>query len=193
MRLLDHMGELRLSGRRRVRGFEYVGRNAYHVASVTRLQPLLVGELATSLSDEIRSASERLDFELLSFVVMPDHVHVLVQGRNDASDLVRFVQRFKQATGYAYKQATKESLWQWSFYDRIIRKDEHVDVIARYIIQNPERAGLVGPGERWPFAGGVLIEEAPVLDRRPSGAKAPPLLAATSTGVAEDHILRRNQ
>ena len=177
--LRDHMGELRLSGRRRLKEFEYVGRSAYHVASVTRLrQRLLVGEVAANIVQQIRAAAERTDFELLSFVVMPDHVHVLVQGRSDSSDLVRFVQRFKQATGFGYKQRTGEQLWQWSFYDRILRKDEDAAAIARYIVQNPERAGLVSVVGPWPYSGGVLVDEAPSLERTPSGAKAPPLLAA---------------
>jgi|CXWL01.1.fsa_nt_gi REP element-mobilizing transposase RayT len=177
MRLLAHIGELRPSGRRRLHGFEYIGRNAYHVASVTRLrQPLLVDGVASHAVEQIRAASIRTDFELLSFVVMPDHVHVLLVGRSDDSDLVRFVQRFKQQTGYAYKKATQEALWQSSYYDRIVRQDEDVAAMARYIAQNPERAGLIPPGAPWPYAGGVLVEEAPVVQRRPSGAKAPPLL-----------------
>jgi hypothetical protein len=80
-------------------------------------------------------------------------------------------------TGYAYKRATGDGLWQWSFYDRVIRREEDVSALARYIVENPRRAGLTQDGERWPFAGGALVEEAPALVPAPSGAKVPPLRA----------------
>ena len=185
MMLLDHMGELRLSGRRRLRGFEYVGKNAYHVASVTKQrEPLLIGQIAENVTEQIQVAADKLDFELLSFVVMADHVHILLVGRSDGSDLIRFVQQFKQLTGFAYKKTTGQSLWQWSFYDRVVRKDEDVSAMALYIAQNPERAGLIPPGIPWPHAGGVLVEAAPVLTRRPCGAKAPPLLDSGASSGA---------
>lgn len=177
MRLLDHAGELRLSERRRLKGFEYVDRNTYHVVTVTRLRlPLLVGDVARDAAEQIRVAAHRTDFELLSYEVMPDHVHILVAGRCDRSDLVKFVQRFKQMTGFPYKKRTGDQLWQWSFYDRIVRKNDDVVALARYIVENPERAGLVGAGGRWPHAGGVLVEEAAALSGASSGAEAPPLL-----------------
>ena len=157
----DLMGELHLSGRRRLRGFDYTGRNAYHIATVTCLRkPLLTEQVAAEVATQIRAAAEREDFELLAFIVMPDHVHVLVQGRSDGADLVRFVQRFKQMTGFAYKKRTGEPLWQWSFYDRIVRKEEDIAAMALYIVRNPERAGLVPVGATWPFAGGSLVEAA---------------------------------
>lgn len=167
-----------MSVRPRVKDFEYIGRNAYHVVTVTRVrQPLLVDDVATETVRLVRDTSEHMQFELLSFVVMPDHVHLLVQGRNDDSSLVRFVQRFKQLTGYAFQQRTGDELWQRSFYDRIVRKNDDVAAMARYIVQNPERVGLVQPGIRWPHAGGVLVDPEPAL--LPSGAEAPPLLEVT--------------
>jgi hypothetical protein len=48
--------------------------------------------------------------------------------------------------------------------------------MAWYIVRNPERAGLVPTGTPWPFAGGALVETAPVLAQTLSGAEAPPLL-----------------
>ncbi len=159
-RMLDHMGKPHLSGRRRLARFEYAGRNAYHVVCVTNFRGrVLVGDVAEHAVQHIRAAAEHTKFELLSFVVMPDHVHALVTGRSEASDLIRFVQRFKQQTGFAYKKATSEQLWQLSFYDRIVRKEDDVAAMARYIVENPERAGLVSGDERWAYVGGVLVEE----------------------------------
>ena len=173
----DLTGELRLSGRRRLKGFDYTGRNAYHVATVTRLRkPLLTEQVAAEVTIQIRAAAEREDFELLAFIVMPDHVHVLVQGQSDGADLIRFVQRFKQMTGFAFKKRTREQLWQWSFYDRIVRKEEDIAAMALYIVRNPERAVFVPGGARGPWAGGCGVE--PALPRffLPGAPDAPPLL-----------------
>jgi REP element-mobilizing transposase RayT len=172
------MGELRLSGRRRLEGFEYRGVHAYHVAMVANFRrSLLVGAVAARAQRQLLISSERHDFEILSYVVMPDHLHVLCSGQTDASDLVRCVQHFKQATGYEYKQAYGSQLWQQSFYDRIVRRDEDAHAMARYIVENPVRAGLVADPGAWPYAGGTLVqEEARRPNANTSGAKAPPLL-----------------
>jgi putative DNA methylase len=39
--------------------------------------------------------------------------------------------------------------WQREYYDRLIRNEEELDRALRYVIHNPEKAGL----ENWPWAG----------------------------------------
>ena len=80
----------------------------------------------------------------LAWVVMPDHVHWLFQ-LGEGMDLSAAVKRFKarsahRVNGYLHRQGT---LWQKAFYDHAVRKDEDVQGIARYIVANPLRAGLV--------------------------------------------------
>lgn len=48
---------------------------------------------------------------------MPDHVHFLVEGTSDASNLIRFVKAFKQSTGYACRTTVRGPLWEKSFTD----------------------------------------------------------------------------
>lgn len=55
---------------------------------------------------------------------MPDHVHFLCEGLSDASDLVRFVDAFKQRTAYEFKKTHGERLWQMRYYDHILRPKE---------------------------------------------------------------------
>jgi len=43
---------------------------------------------------------------------MPDHLHQLVHGRALTSDAKRFILLAKQYSGYYYKKAFKQRLWQ---------------------------------------------------------------------------------
>ena len=80
----------------------------------------------------------------LAWVVMPDHVHWLFQLTGQA-DLSAAVKRFKACSAHRVNEHLKRqgALWQKSFYDHALRKDEAVQGVARYIVANPLRAGLV--------------------------------------------------
>lgn len=72
------------------------------------------------------------------FVVMPDHVHWLV--KINKISLQQLVQRVKSLT----TKSIGFPIWQKGFYDQGIRSDESLISVARYIVANPLRAGLVG-------------------------------------------------
>lgn len=80
----------------------------------------------------------------LAWVIMPDHIHWLFQ-LGDGMDLSAAVKRFKarsarRVNDHLHRQG---ALWQKSFYDHALRDGEDVRGIARYIVANPLRAGLV--------------------------------------------------
>ena len=95
----------------------------------------------------------------LAWVVMPDHVHWLMQLGN--GNISRCVQAFKSRSSRALNlhRGSAGSLWQRGFYDRCIRSDESLLTQANYLIENPVRSGLATKaGEyphcwtRWPSA-----------------------------------------
>ncbi len=73
---------------------------------------------------------------------MPDHLHILTSG-DEKTDLIKFIKKFKQISGYNFKKATGLKLWQKSFHDHVVRKDEDLISITEYIFNNPVRKGLV--------------------------------------------------
>ena len=83
---------------------------------------------------------------------MPDHLHVLLHATSETADLQAFMKRFKQMTGFAYKQQMRQTLWQRGYHDRILRDDESSESIARYILENPIRAGLTTAWGEYPYA-----------------------------------------
>ena len=76
--------------------------------------------------------------QTLAFVVMPDHVHWLVQ-LNEGARLGEVVRRFKARVSLQLGT----SVWQRGFYDHALRKGEDLVGVARYVVANPVRAGLV--------------------------------------------------
>ena len=74
----------------------------------------------------------------LACVVMPDHLLWLVQ-LGEQQSLSKLVQSVKSISAHEIGQP----IWQQGFYDHALRKDEDIQSVARYIIANPLRAGLV--------------------------------------------------
>lgn len=74
----------------------------------------------------------------LAFVIMPDHIHWLMQltGSQSLSNVIKVIK------SKASVQLGKP-IWQSGYYDHALRKDEDIQTIARYIVANPIRAGLV--------------------------------------------------
>jgi hypothetical protein len=89
---------------------------------------------------------------------MPDHVHVVAYGTSLSSDFPTFVNHFKQTTGYACARRSGHRLWQPGFYDRILCDDESTEAVARYVLENPIRAGLTRALGEYPFAGSDLYD-----------------------------------
>ena len=75
---------------------------------------------------------------------MPDHAHLLVEGVAESSDLRRFAKTAKQHSRWAYARVHGRRLWQEGYYERVLREDDDMKQLARYILENPVRAGLVG-------------------------------------------------
>jgi REP element-mobilizing transposase RayT len=83
--------------------------------------------------------------DLMAVCVMPDHSHLLLAPVKE--NLVDLIGRWKSYTTHLIKaQERIEKLWQRSFYDHGLRKNEDLITVAEYIVSNPVRKGLV---ENW--------------------------------------------
>jgi len=94
------------------------------------------------------------------FLFMPDHFHLLIQGKGDDSNLLDFMKDFKQRSGYWLSdrslKAAATAKWQKDFYDHILRKDEDIKDQVTYILKNPIRRGLVNDWKEYPFKGSTI-------------------------------------
>lgn len=88
--------------------------------------------------------------ELDSFIIMPNHIHGIIiidnvvnedfrsQQTNKQSSLSSIIKGFKiGVTKWYRKNNSKESIWQKSFYDRVIRNERELYKIRKYILENP--------------------------------------------------------
>lgn len=75
-----------------------------------------------------------------SYVIMPDHIHLLLIIQNDPSGRPMAAptigQAINQMKGYVSKQIG-QSIWQKSFYDHIIRNNKDYEFHIKYIHENP--------------------------------------------------------
>jgi len=83
---------------------------------------------------------------------MPDHVHLLVEGTHDSSDLKRFAKMAKQRSGAAHAFAGDGRLWKEGYWEVLLRADDDPRRFARYIMLNPIRAGLTRTLGEYPHA-----------------------------------------
>ena len=139
----------------RIEGFSYLGPNRYFVTFCTfdRRDTFTDIALGRSVVRQFRRTSRRWKFALLAYCLMPDHAHLLVEGTSDTSDLRLFIKSAKQSSGQRFAAHLKQSLWQEGFYDRVLRADDDVKSVARYIIENPVRAGLARSPLDYPLCG----------------------------------------
>jgi REP element-mobilizing transposase RayT len=81
--------------------------------------------------------------ETLAWVLMPDHLHWLVELQS--VELGELMRRLKSGSSRAVKRATELEgpVWQPGYHDRALRRDEDLLSAARYVVANPLRAGLV--------------------------------------------------
>jgi putative transposase len=133
----------------------YLGFQRYFLTFCTagRRTPFTRAEIVSQTRDQILQDARDLSMEIVAYCFMPDHVHLLVEGCTEDADLLAFAHRTKQMTGYGYAQRCGERLWQPSFWDRVLRHDEAAISVARYMFDNPVRAGLVTSPKDYPFLG----------------------------------------
>jgi putative transposase len=111
---------------------------------------------------------------LHEFVVMPDHLHILLTPIRSIS-VERAVQFIKGGYSYRLRKEEKILVWQQSFTDHRIRDAEDYERHCGYVRLNPVRAGLVRDAGMYPFSSAGLAIR---LDEMPQGLKPGSLRSA---------------
>jgi REP element-mobilizing transposase RayT len=131
----------------------------WHITAPTRdRRPLLRDpKMAAAVVDAYRFQCDRASADLLLYCVIPDHVHALIAIHQ--GDLVSIMRNVNSWTTRIWAQLSGDKhLWQGSFHDHGVRRTEKMDEVVKYILENPQVAGLVGDWRDYPWIGGSLIE-----------------------------------
>ena len=109
-------------------------------------------EIASMVAQSIIETETRFHrYELHAFVVMPNHVHLLVTSQTPLSKWLRSLKGYTGHEALRILNQSGKTFWQDESYDHIIRNDEEFANTRRYIEWNPVKAGLAAsPAEfRW--------------------------------------------
>ena len=126
----------------------------YHTVSTTRdRQPIfadpVAAEVVISCLDHVREDKAFV----LAFALMPDHMHLVLVPRMPFT-LPQIMQGIKGYSSRVINQHRERhgSIWQASYYDRVIRSEEHLRQTVNYLHMNPVTAGLAECPEAYPFS-----------------------------------------
>ena len=133
----------------------YRGRGLYFVTICCAERRAVFGDLVLGRETValLVGIAAQHSFLLHSFCLMPDHLHFLAEGAVDTSDLVKFVNVFKQISAFRFRRTNSNALWQSRFYDHILRKAERIERVVSYIWMNPVRKGLCAEPRDYPLSG----------------------------------------
>lgn len=111
-----------------------------------------------AIADQLTVIAARHNAAIHVWLFMPDHLHVLAEGLYEDTDLLRFIDTFKQSSGFWLARNKPSMRWQKSYYDHILREVEDAPKHARYILENPVRAGIVDDWLTYPHKGSTVYD-----------------------------------
>ena len=133
----------------------------YLVTTVTNERKPLFRDYdrACIMARTMNCSDPQLPCRSLAWVVMPDHVHWLLntQEERSLSGIVRLLKGRVSRALNLYDRSPGRRVWQSGFHDHALRKEEDLQATARYIVANPLRAGLVADIGEYPFWNAVWL------------------------------------
>ena len=131
-------------------------------------EPVAVGTCLAALA----RAATRYEAMVYAYCFVPDHLHLLAN-TPDSVNFIDFIRYFKQMSAFRLRHPRRAAcrLWQTRFYDHALRSDEDVVTVARYIFDNPVRAGIVADAADYPYSGSLVWKSVPCS----SGSEDPDL------------------
>jgi|SRR5665213_126545 len=116
--------------------------------------PLFINAiLANIVVEQIISCRERGFYSLHAFVLMPDHLHVLLTP-GEATTVERAMQMIKGGSAFRIGKEKPQSfpIWHTGFHDRWMRDEQEYRGSKKYIERNPVEAKLVGVPEEYEYS-----------------------------------------
>ncbi|WP_449430291.1 REP-associated tyrosine transposase [Pseudomonas putida] len=106
---------------------------------------------------QLRQSDHEQACRSLAWVLMPDHLHWLIELKGVT--LGTLMRRFKSRSSLVLHQAgvVADPVWQPGYHDRALRREESMLQVARYIVANPLRAGLVNSVRGYPHWDAVWL------------------------------------
>lgn len=147
-------------------------------------------ELTTSERDVVLRhilSDDGVTYDLIGIVVMPDHVHCVFKPR-EKNSLPEIMKRMKGVSAWKINQMrgiSGSTVWQDESFDRIIRNEQELHDTLAYMLNNPQKAGLVEQDSDYPHLYFTFLEkksQGKTAETSERGTQSmPPLTIATQT------------
>jgi REP element-mobilizing transposase RayT len=120
---------------------------------------LLAKPKAAELLDKALQSFNGRQFELLSWVIMPSHVHLLT-GTNSGYNMAQVLLALMDWTEEQFAERLKTSgrVWSRQYREQLIRDEEHMYAAIEFIHSDPVRAGLCLQPEDWEYSSAVGLD-----------------------------------
>jgi putative transposase len=146
---------------RRLDNYDYSGPQRYFLTLCTfeRHRHFVDGATVGIVHEQFLRTANEFEFAILAYCYMPDHLHMLAEGLSEGSSLRPFVALAKQRAAFLMRSQRPGRLWQKGYFERVLRDGDDTFNVARYIVQNPVRAGLVRSPDEYPFTGSSILSK----------------------------------
>jgi REP element-mobilizing transposase RayT len=139
----------------RLTDYDYAADRPVHltICALDKKTVFRQGDEAEALISELFKSAQDLEYKILCYCLMPDHMHVIVSSGDSGVALSKFLNIFKGRTAAVFRKRFGISkLWQKSAYDHVIRAGEDLKTIIQYVLNNPVRNGLAASPEDYPYS-----------------------------------------
>ena len=147
---------------------------------------LLVQPVIAEMLKQVLLAKHNQDYYLHAWVIMPNHVHLLVEPLSDCvlSDILQAIKSI--SAHYANQLLGREgAFWQRESYDHLVRDEDGFNHALEYIIQNPVKANLVKLSDEYAFGSAFAGEGACAT----TSTTTPTTTPTTTAGAASKDAL----
>ena len=123
----------------------------YFVTTVTHERQPILADNIDLLWRALHKANEKLPFEIVAWAVLPDHMHLIIDPKEN--NLSNLMVRIKLSFAKSYRDGIgipKKRIWQYRFWDHVIRNQDDLNRHIDYIHYNPVKHGLVSCPSDYP-------------------------------------------
>ena len=124
-------------------------------------------DIAIVVVEAIHYREREQHYQLHSYVVMANHVHLLVTPLAEVSKVMQSLKRFTALESNRILGLTGKAFWQDESYDRLVRNGTEFQRIRNYIEMNPVKCGLAVTPEEFPWSSARPIDNRPQIDNLP--------------------------
>jgi len=122
--------------------------------------------LADMVVEAIRYNAQILrHYVLHAFVVMPNHVHMLVTAAVPLPQLTKSLKGITAKRANIKLALTGKTFWQEESYDHVVRQEREFQSIRNYIEENPVRAGLVCQASEYRWSSAAAATRGSLADQ----------------------------